>query len=210
MSGIVGSYFNIRGSGVVGKLGTDGHLFTSTGAGLKQGYEEGGGGGITHAAWFRINADHITTADGDGPTVLASGWEVDDTTGYGLGDMTQAVTESSGIFTFAATGVYRIQFTANMGAETEDERTNNVYIYTTVDTGSSYVVAAQGMLYTKNGAGNWTINGACAICYFDVTNTSTHLVKFACSTSDAPGAMRVIGSSTKNDTFIEIIRLGDT
>ena len=45
MSGIVGSYFNTRGSGIVAKLGTDGHVFTSTGAGLKQGFEAAAGGG---------------------------------------------------------------------------------------------------------------------------------------------------------------------
>jgi len=33
MSGIVGSRFNIRGSGLVGSLGTDGQVFTSSGAG---------------------------------------------------------------------------------------------------------------------------------------------------------------------------------
>ena len=45
MSGIVGSYFNTRGSGVVAKLGTDGQIFTSTGAGLSQGFEAAAGGG---------------------------------------------------------------------------------------------------------------------------------------------------------------------
>jgi len=45
MSGIVGSYFNTRGSGVVAKLGTDGQVFTSTGAGLSQGFETAAGGG---------------------------------------------------------------------------------------------------------------------------------------------------------------------
>jgi len=45
MSGIVGSYFNTRGSGVVAKLGTDGQVFTSTGAGLTQGFEAAAGGG---------------------------------------------------------------------------------------------------------------------------------------------------------------------
>ena len=49
MSGIVGSYFNTRGSGVVAKLGTDGQIFTSTGAGLKQGFETAAGGAITNA-----------------------------------------------------------------------------------------------------------------------------------------------------------------
>ena len=45
MSGIVGSYFNTRGSGVVAKLGTDGQVFTSAGAGLSQGFEAAAGGG---------------------------------------------------------------------------------------------------------------------------------------------------------------------
>jgi hypothetical protein len=208
MSGIVGSYFNIRGSGVVGKLGTDGQLFTSTGAGKKQGFEAAAGGGdLTHAAWFRNNADHATS---DTITDMTASWEVDDTTGYGLGDMTQAVTESSGIFTFAATGVYRIQFTAQMGAEYHDDRAQNAYIYTSVNTGSSYVLAAHGMSCAKNAAGNWTINGATVIHYFDVTNTSTHLCKFATSTSDAAGDIKVMGNTDKNDTYVEIIRIGGT
>ena len=45
MSGIVGSHHNIRGSGIVAKLGTDGQIFTSTGAGLSQGFEAAAGGG---------------------------------------------------------------------------------------------------------------------------------------------------------------------
>ena len=57
MSGIVGSYFNTRGSGVVAKLGTDGQVFTSTGAGLSQGFESAAAGG----AWT-----HIKTLTSDG------------------------------------------------------------------------------------------------------------------------------------------------
>ena len=47
MSGIVGSRFNIRGSGLVGSLGTDGQVFTSSGAGKSAVYEAAGGGGMT-------------------------------------------------------------------------------------------------------------------------------------------------------------------
>ena len=39
MSGIVGSRLNIRGSGLVGSLGTDGQVFTSAGAGVGAVYE---------------------------------------------------------------------------------------------------------------------------------------------------------------------------
>jgi hypothetical protein len=45
MSGIVGSRLNIRGSGLVGSLGTDGQVFTSAGAGLGAVYEDAAGGG---------------------------------------------------------------------------------------------------------------------------------------------------------------------
>ena len=37
MSGIVGSRLNIRGSGVIGSLGTDGQILTSAGAGQECG-----------------------------------------------------------------------------------------------------------------------------------------------------------------------------
>ena len=45
MSGIVGSRLNIRGSGLVGSLGTDGQVFTSSGAGAGAVYEAAAGGG---------------------------------------------------------------------------------------------------------------------------------------------------------------------
>ena len=47
MSGIVGSKFNIRGSGIVAKLGTDGQVMTSAGAGKSAVYEDAAGGGIS-------------------------------------------------------------------------------------------------------------------------------------------------------------------
>tara|TARA_Y100001951_G_scaffold6534_1_gene4059 strand:- start:2938 stop:3654 length:717 start_codon:yes stop_codon:yes gene_type:complete len=43
MSGIVGSRFNIRGSGLVGSLGSDGQAFTSSGAGTSIAFEAAGG-----------------------------------------------------------------------------------------------------------------------------------------------------------------------
>jgi hypothetical protein len=45
MSGIVGSRFNTRGSGLVGSLGSDGQIFTSSGAGKSAVFEAAPGGG---------------------------------------------------------------------------------------------------------------------------------------------------------------------
>ena len=52
MSGIIGSRFNTRGSGLVGSVGTDGQVFTSSGAGTSHTFEDAAGGG----AWTLINA----------------------------------------------------------------------------------------------------------------------------------------------------------
>jgi len=53
MSGIVGSYFNTRG--------TDGQVFTSTGAGLSQGFEAAAGGGKILQVVTVTKSDSFTT-----------------------------------------------------------------------------------------------------------------------------------------------------
>ena len=44
MSGIIGSRLNVKGSGLVAKLGTDGQVLTSAGAGLQAAFEDVAGG----------------------------------------------------------------------------------------------------------------------------------------------------------------------
>ena len=66
MSGIIGSRFNIRGSGLVGSLGTDGQVFTSAGAGQGIVPEDAGGGG----AFTLLNA---TTLDDTATSITVDG-----------------------------------------------------------------------------------------------------------------------------------------
>ena len=80
MSGIVGSYFNTRGSGVVAKLGSDGQVFTSTGAGLSQGFEAAAGGG---------KIGQVVTAQ------LADEYSYSNTTFAALTDYTVTITPSA-------------------------------------------------------------------------------------------------------------------
>ena len=61
MSGIVGSAHNIRGSGIVAKLGTDGQVFTSAGAGVSQGFEAAAGGGKIGQVVQTLKTDHETS-----------------------------------------------------------------------------------------------------------------------------------------------------
>ena len=58
MSGIIGSRLNVKGSGLVAKLGTDGQILTSAGAGLQAAFEDVAGG-IT---WQAVTTGSTLTA----------------------------------------------------------------------------------------------------------------------------------------------------
>ena len=66
MSGIVGSKLNIRGSGRVAKLGTDGQVLTSAGAGVSAVYEDAAGGGKLLQV--------VTATDSTERTTTSSSW----------------------------------------------------------------------------------------------------------------------------------------
>ena len=59
MSGIVGSKLNIRGSGRIAKLGTDGQVLTSAGAGQPCAFEDAAGGGTS---WQSVETGATFTA----------------------------------------------------------------------------------------------------------------------------------------------------
>jgi hypothetical protein len=70
MSGIIGSKLNIRGSGRIAKLGTDGQVLTSSGAGVQVNYEDAAGGGLD---WQAIETGSTMTA------VAGNGYWIDTT-----------------------------------------------------------------------------------------------------------------------------------
>ena len=61
MSGIVGSKLNIRGSGLVGSLGTDGQVLTSGGAGAAPAWEDSGGGVNTPAFFASLSENQVVS-----------------------------------------------------------------------------------------------------------------------------------------------------
>ena len=69
MSGIIGSKINIRGSGRIAKLGTDGQVLTSGGAGVAANYEDVAGG----ISWQAVETGSTMTA------VAGEGYWVDTT-----------------------------------------------------------------------------------------------------------------------------------
>ena len=136
-------------------------------------------GGITEADQWRLTANKTSTGD------ITANLERVDTAGFGY--LGTGMTESSGIFSFPSTGIYKI--TANI-----DGAYDRVIIKTTTDN-STYVDASHIAQYYGS-----------AEFIFDVTSTSTHKVKFNYDTYSTG----LVGDTAVNRTHFTFIRLGDT
>ena len=155
-------------------------------------------GGLTMVDQWRCNSD-----SGENNGVLAHGnWERVDTMYDKIG---AGMTESSGIFTFPSTGIYRID------AQGSSKRTDNItipeidlVIQTTTD-GSNYDAISMSTGHI-GGANNSYHVGYCAA-IFDVTNVSTHKVRMYVNATH-PTNFR--GNTNYTRTGLTFMKLGDT
>ena len=154
--------------------------------------------GITQADQWRV-----TSSFDSYDTDVTANWERNDTDFALIGSV---MSESSGIFTFPATGIYKVEWIVNAFKMPSGATLKHIggYIYTTTNN-SSYNIRAQGSnsITTDNYAAINTYQGI----IFDVTDTSTHKVKFGVF---AENTMRFEGTSDRNTTHATFIKLGDT
>ena len=155
--------------------------------------------GLSMADTWRLT----TTYDpGNGSAdFITANWERDDTNGFG--QLGTGMTESSGVFTFPSTGIYHLFYSSTLNTDTSGGDTYFIHIHTSTD-GTNYTKRTESGMGEDNGRPQ---TGSTS-CFFDVTNTSTHKVKFATG-SVAPGS-ELLGSTTENKTFVTFVRLGDT
>ena len=155
------------------------------------------GGGITSASMFRLT----TTFQND--ATITSNIEEIDSDGYGgLGN---AVTESSGVFTFPSTGIWLILAQASLQTESgQSDNFSKINIMVTTDN-SSYDPAASGW---QGGIDSTEYRGVTTHHILDVTDTSTHKVKFEIDVNNTQ--TYTLGNSTSTNTGFSFIRLGDT
>ena len=133
--------------------------------------------------------------------VFSSNWErVDDD---GFTKIGTGMSESSGIFTFPSTGIYQITLNIPFGRNGGSTYYGQARIETTEDN-SSYNLAAAG--YGSFGQ-NFGRNTATAVFVFDVTNTSTHKVRFQTEAVDSGVSITDVSGRYLNVLFM---RLGDT
>ena len=155
-------------------------------------------GGITVAHQWRLTTSFATTST----VPIASNWEQVDT--YGYGGIGTVMSESSGVFSFPSTGIYLINFVANV-LKAGDTAYWKVRLDTTVD-GSNYNIAADSHGGIKQVTGD-TLDSCSANFMFDVTDVSTHKVRFGV---EAAASTTYLGSTNRNQTFATFTRLGDT
>jgi len=139
---------------------------------------------------------------GSTKTLVDSNWERNDTDFALIGS---GMTVSSGVFTFPATGIYLIDFTLEWyrsAAQAIDYVASN--IETTTDN-SNFNLRGLGYGNLPNDAGVHSTISHNII--FDVTNTSTHKVRFQVQAEDT---VTFLGDTNRNQTCATFIRLGDT
>jgi hypothetical protein len=151
--------------------------------------------GITMADQWRLTANNTTNAD------ISSNLErVDDASSAKIGT---GMSESSGIFTFPSTGLYLVRYNILGEAIANDNILGSIK---TTTNNSSYDEVAVGYF---SGDGSSTGSGSSSTeCFFNVTNTSTHKVRFNIASID--GGSAVFGNTGENLTFFTFIRLGDS
>ena len=195
----------IGSSGQIGlggaNYGSSGQVLTSQGASAAPVWANAG---ITMADQWRITSS--STLAGSVSTLTSNWGRVASPSGYG--NIGSAMSESSGAFTFPSTGVYLIQFTILLSA-TSAQRYLGHRVQTSIDNFYSAQTVAEtlGHMALNNSFGAYHTSSSSYI--FDVTNTSTHKIRFA-AVAFTPSDTSVIGNANQNSTFVTFIRLGDT
>ena len=155
-------------------------------------------GTLTEVDQWRLTTDYTGNAE-----PIASNLERVDSDGFGR--IGTGMTESSGLFTFPSTGIWRIDYTVSTLHDADNRYTWFAITSTLNDT--DYDTAASAYASINVESSNWYGNGTIAF-IFDVTSVSTHKVRFHTTHSDTGTTVR--GSSGSNETHMTFMRLGDT
>ena len=158
-------------------------------------------GGITVADQWRITTTFTGNAD-----PIASNWEQVDVAARLQGTLGSAMSQSSGIFTFPATGIYLVTFNTNY-AINGNERSVTAWINATTDN-STYAATAYKSAFIQQTDSNWTAGSAVTQALVDVQDTSNDKVKFEISVQNSNTQTQ--GSTNETVTGVTFIRLGDT
>ena len=120
-----------------------------------------------------------------------------------------AMTQSSGVFSFPSTGFYRVTFTCNFFERNSPDNIAYIYIQTTTDNNATAYVTRVASLQNITDRSGDTYTTCHAHCLFDVTNTTTHKVRFFCGSDDS-GDLRIAGAPTYQQVYATFQKMANT
>jgi len=118
-----------------------------------------------------------------------------------------AMANSSGVFTFPATGFYKVEYVCNVNLQNDDTNFESRLFATTNN--SSYVKISSGSSAIQRSSGSYAFSAYCSA-IVDVTATASVKVKFGFKPDVGPEDSVIRSSSTYNVTFFTFTRIGDT
>jgi len=156
--------------------------------------------GITQADHWRLSANNVYS--GSAISTVTSNWERSDTEFQLIGS---GMTESSGVFTFPATGIYLISGHADF-VQTVETFYHGIRIETSTNGGSNWNSRSTSytMCYTTSPSKYTSVD---AHVIFDVASTTTHKIRVQCERN---ATVTMMGNTSTNLSYITFIRLGDT
>ena len=152
--------------------------------------------GITESDQWRVTADFTPAG------YVTANWERVDTTFDKIGT---GMSESSGVFTFPSTGIWRIDWDTNGKYNGSSRELATRIAITTDDSSYSYVTEAGSFVQQTDS--NTTYYSVHAQGIVDITNVSTHKVKFFHNTASTVTAD---GATSENKIYATFLKLGDT
>ena len=150
------------------------------------------------AGQFRFTSSFANASNGATEDITAN-LEENDTNYSRVGS---AITQSSGVFTFPSTGIYLV--TALVWFEPTSASSGVSLLIKGTTDNSSYADLAK---ITTGSSGSNRPEVITANAVFDVTDVSTHKIKFATNGGDY---ITYQGSSTINNNSFTFLKLGDT
>ena len=163
--------------------------------------------GLTMTQQWRLTSNANCTANTDNILPTNAGtWEAADT--VSPGSIGSSMTyDGSGVFAFPSTGIWKIDFHGYWGISASDsDAILKSRIYCTTNN-SSYSIASQQTNSIKSDA-TYTYQGWYVTHIFDVTNTSTHKVRFVLNPYGSNTYYKARTDWTESGALFT--RLGDT
>ena len=181
--------------------GTDGQILKLA-SGVPT-WADASSGGLTEVDQWRSTTNFAVTK-----TPIDSGWERNDTTtnGFAAGlPIGTGMSESSGVFTFGATGKYKVEAFINIH-HTNASNLVEIDLQMTGNNGTNWATAAYSYsnVYDESAA---VYAAAYAVIFCDVTDLSNHKIRLCVTNGDGANIM---GATNYNHTGLTFMKLGDT